>query len=83
MAEPLFLSFCLSLSVTFLRDQQPTLQLARVFKMARSWGSLRAIIQSLLKALPAMTSLTIMLALYMFIAAVAGMQMLGNFIPLE
>ena len=42
--------------------------------MARSWGSLRAIIQSLLKALPAMTSLTIMLALYMFIAAVAGMR---------
>ena len=58
-------------------------RLARVFKMARSWGSLRAIIQSLLKALPAMTSLTVMLALYMFIAAVAGMQMLGPFIPYD
>jgi hypothetical protein len=58
-------------------------RLARLFKMARSWGSLRAIIESLLKVLPAMTSLTIMLFLFMFIAAVAGMQTLGNAIPYE
>mmetsp|Transcript_2583 Transcript_2583/g.3505 ORF Transcript_2583/g.3505 Transcript_2583/m.3505 type:complete len:1818 (-) Transcript_2583:287-5740(-) len=56
-------------------------RLARLFKMARSWGSLRAIIKSLLAVLPSMTSLSIMLLLYMFIAAVAGMQMLGNYIP--
>ena len=53
-------------------------RLARVFKMARSWGSLRAIIESLLAVLPAMTSLIVMLLLYMFIAAVAGMQMMGG-----
>jgi voltage-dependent calcium channel L type alpha-1D len=56
-------------------------RLARLFKMARSWGSLKAIIKSLLDVLPSMTSLSIMLFLYMFIAAVAGMQMLGNYIP--
>jgi len=58
-------------------------RLARLFKAARSWGSLRAIIQSLLNVLPAMTSLSIMLFLFMFIAAVAGMQTLGNAIPYE
>jgi hypothetical protein len=56
-------------------------RLMRLFKMARSWGSLRAIIESLLDTLPKMTSLTILLLLYMFIASIAGMQMLGNAIP--
>lgn len=57
------------------------LRLLRLFKAARSWSTLRAIIISLLNVLPSMTSLTIMLLLYMFIAAIAGMQLLGNVIP--
>jgi hypothetical protein len=41
----------------------------------------QAIIVSMFKTLPNMTSLTILLLVYMFIAAVAGMQLLGNQIP--
>lgn len=49
--------------------------------MTRSWGSLRAIITSLLHVMPKMTSLVLLLILFMFISAVAGMQLIGDRLP--
>lgn len=62
-------------------------RLARIFKMARNWASLRSIIESLFRTLPKIGSMLALLVIYMFISAVAGMQLLGNpangGIPLE
>ena len=56
-------------------------RLARVFKVAKSWQALRTIIESLIATLPNITSCCLLLLLFMFMASVAGMQLLGNVIP--
>jgi hypothetical protein len=53
-------------------------RLARIFKMARNWASLRNIIESLFRTLPKIGSMLCLLLIFMFIASVAGMQLLGN-----
>jgi len=53
-------------------------RLGRVFKMAKSWDSLRAVIETIAETLPSIGYLSILLFLFMFIASVAGMQMFGG-----
>ena len=53
-------------------------RLARVFKMAKSWESLRLILETILDTLPAMAYLSVLLLLFMFIASIGGMQILGG-----
>jgi len=60
-----------------------TFRLARVFKMVKSWKSLRVIMTSLLEALPQIGYIGVLLLLYMFVAAVAGMQLFGKAISKE
>lgn len=55
-----------------------TFRLGRVFKMAKSWDSLRRVIETIIDTLPNMGYLSILLLLFMFIASVAGMQMFGG-----
>jgi hypothetical protein len=56
-------------------------RLARLLKLARSWASLRTLVESVTKTLPSMASLTVLLFIFMYIAAVAGMEIMGNIIP--
>lgn len=56
-------------------------RLLRIFKMAKSWTALNNIIDSFGKALPKLGYVTVLMMLYMFIAAVAGMQLFGVKIP--
>ena len=53
-------------------------RLGRVFKMAKCWDSLRAVIETIADTLPSVACLCILLCLFMFIAAVAGMQLFGG-----
>jgi len=53
-------------------------RLGRVFKMAKSWDSLRAVIETIAETLPSIGYLSILLFLFMFIASVAGMQLFGG-----
>jgi len=53
-------------------------RLGRVFKMAKSWDSLRAVIETIAETLPSVGYLSILLFLFMFIASVAGMQLFGG-----
>merc|ERR1711924_334032 len=55
----------------------------RTYKMTRNWKTLSNIIHSLLHVLPKISSMGILLALYMFISAIAGMQLVGDVIPHE
>ena len=50
----------------------------RVLKLAKSWSSLRDLLQTILDTLPAVGYLSILLALFMFISAIAGMTFFGN-----
>jgi hypothetical protein len=59
-------------------------RLARVFKAAKYWPSMQAIIKTLIDTLPSLGYLTVVLCLLMFIAACAGMQLFGDVgIPLD
>eukprot|EP00656_Telonema_subtile_P054003 TRINITY_DN7944_c0_g1_i4.p1 TRINITY_DN7944_c0_g1~~TRINITY_DN7944_c0_g1_i4.p1 ORF type:complete len:1564 (+),score=583.71 TRINITY_DN7944_c0_g1_i4:124-4815(+) len=68
------IGFTSSSALTALR----TFRLGRVFKMAKRWDSLRRVIETIIDTLPNMGYLSILLLLFMFIASVAGMQMLGG-----
>jgi len=68
------LAFSNSSSLSALR----TFRLGRVFKMAKSWDSLRQVIETVIETLPNMGYLSIVLLLFMFIASVGGMQMFGG-----
>lgn len=53
-------------------------RLARVFKAAKYWPSMQAIVQTLIDTLPSLGYLTVVLFLLMFIAACTGMQLFGS-----
>jgi voltage-dependent calcium channel L type alpha-1F len=53
-------------------------RLARVFKAAKYWPSMQAIIKTLMDTLPSLFYLTVVLCLLMFIAACSGMQLFGD-----
>jgi len=53
-------------------------RLARVFKAAKYWSSMQAIIKTLMDTLPSLFYLTVVLCLLMFIAACSGMQLFGD-----
>jgi hypothetical protein len=55
----------------------------RTFKLGRTWPTLTNIIASLLHVLPKISSMGILLLLYMFISAIAGMQLVGETIPAD
>jgi hypothetical protein len=58
-------------------------RLARVFKMAKEWDALRAVIESLIATLPNIASCCLLLILFMFMASIAGMQLLGQELPVD
>ena len=53
-------------------------RLARVFKAAKYWPSMQAIIKTLIDTLPSLFYLTVVLFLLMFIAACTGVQLFGD-----
>eukprot|EP00656_Telonema_subtile_P000441 TRINITY_DN10202_c0_g1_i1.p1 TRINITY_DN10202_c0_g1~~TRINITY_DN10202_c0_g1_i1.p1 ORF type:complete len:1644 (+),score=363.32 TRINITY_DN10202_c0_g1_i1:42-4973(+) len=55
-----------------------TFRLARVLKLVKNWTSLRDLLQTILDTLPAVGYLSILLLLFMFISAIAGMAFFGN-----
>ena len=57
------LAFASSSSLSALR----TFRLGRVFKMAKSWDSLRQVIETIIETLPNMGYLSILLLLFMFL----------------
>ena len=50
-------------------------------QMARSWTSMRAILETLYLTLPSIGYLSIVLGIFIFISAVLGMQAFGAAIP--
>lgn len=68
------LAFADNSSLSALR----TFRLARVFKLAKNWKSLRDLINTIIATLPAMSYLSVLQALFMFIASVAGMMFFGG-----
>ena len=57
-------------------------RVARSVKLVRKWTALRKIIETLVTTLPSLGYMSILLLLFMFIAAVAGMQLFGDVIPM-
>jgi hypothetical protein len=55
-----------------------TFRLLRVFKLARSWTSLRILIHTTLKSAPGMVYFMMLLAVYLYIYALVGMEMFGG-----
>ena len=53
-------------------------RLLRVFKLAKSWKSLNDILTIMAKTLPALSNLTFVLLIIIFIFAVMGMQLFGK-----
>jgi len=60
-----------------------TFRLARVLKLIKKWKSMRLIVESLLEALPSVMYAGVLMCLYMFIMAVAGMQLYGTKLPTD
>ena len=52
-------------------------RLLRVFKLAKSWKSLNDILSIMARTLPALSNLTFVLLIIIFIFAVMGMQLFG------
>jgi len=55
-----------------------TFRLARIFKLAKRWKALRDLVATILDTLPAMSYLSVLLCLFMFIMSVAGMMFFGG-----
>jgi len=53
-------------------------RLMRIFKVARSWKAMQTIMRCILETLPSMGYLCVILMLFMFIMAVAGMFLFGD-----
>ena len=70
----LTIRFHISLGVSVLR----CVRLLRVFKVTRYWTSLRNLIVSLLNSMKSIASLLLLLALFMIIFALLGMQLFGG-----
>ena len=57
-------------------------RLLRVFKLARSWKGLQAVLACLLNSVAGLSNLFLLLGLIIFIFALLGMQTFGNrFVP--
>lgn len=54
-----------------------TLRLLRVFRLARQWKELNLIIQAMFKSVKSTIYLSLLMLLFMFIAALMGMQFFG------
>lgn len=70
----LTMKFHISLGVSVLR----CVRLLRVFKVTRYWTSLRNLVVSLLNSMRSIASLLLLLALFIIIAALLGMQLFGG-----
>jgi voltage-dependent calcium channel L type alpha-1D len=70
----LTIHFHISLGVSVLR----CVRLLRVFKVTRYWTSLRNLVVSLLNSMRSIASLLLLLALFIIIAALLGMQLFGG-----
>jgi hypothetical protein len=55
-----------------------TFRLLRVLKLTQKFQSMKVILNTVVAALPAMAYLSLLMALFMFMAAVAGMQLFGG-----
>jgi len=53
-------------------------RLLRIFKITKYWGSLRALVNSLLNSMQSIASLLLLLFLFMMIFALLGMQVFGG-----
>ncbi|XP_077637458.1 sodium channel protein type 5 subunit alpha-like [Lonchura striata] len=53
-------------------------RLLRIFKLAKSWPALNTLMKIILHSFGALSNLTLVLAITIFIFAVVGMQILGN-----
>jgi hypothetical protein len=58
-----------------------TLRLARLFRLVKSWATLKHIVDSLMATIPNIASCCLLLLLYMFMSSIAGMQLLGERLP--
>jgi voltage-dependent calcium channel L type alpha-1D len=70
----LTINYRISLGVSVLR----CVRLLRVFKVTRYWSSLRNLVISLLNSMKSIASLLLLLALFIIIAALLGMQLFGG-----
>ena len=66
-----------SKAITVLRS----FRLLRIFKIVRSWGNLRKLLQTVLSALPSISNLALLMGLLLFIYALIGMQFFSGEIP--
>ncbi len=57
------------------------LRLLRIMKLARSWESLRLLINSIMHTLTSIGPFTILLALFIYVAALMGMQFFAGMVP--
>ena len=57
------------------------LRLLRVMKLARQWESLRLLINSIMHTLSSIGTFTILLALFIYVAALMGMQFFAGAVP--
>jgi hypothetical protein len=53
------------------------LRLLRIFRLARSWRELNLIIRAMFRSLTSTFYLLLLMALFLFIAALMGMQLFG------
>lgn len=57
------------------------LRLLRIMKLARQWESLRLLINSIMHTLSSIGTFTILLALFIYVAALMGMQFFAGAVP--
>ena len=55
-----------------------TFRLMRIMKLSKRWRSMRMILQTVMQTLPQMSYLMLVAALFIFISAIAGMQLFGS-----
>uniref|UniRef100_A0A8C1P409 Sodium channel protein n=1 Tax=Cyprinus carpio TaxID=7962 RepID=A0A8C1P409_CYPCA len=71
------LELCLTNVVSWIGFLRP-FRLLRVFKLAKSWSTLNMLIKIIGNSLGALSNLTLVLAIIVFIFAVVGMQLFGK-----
>nr|XP_041570270.1 sodium channel protein type 5 subunit alpha [Taeniopygia guttata] len=73
-----FDSVVVLIGLASFRTNLSPFRLLRIFKLAKSWPALNTLMKIILHSFGALSNLTLVLAITIFIFAVVGMQILGN-----
>ncbi|NXU57597.1 SCNAA protein, partial [Turnix velox] len=75
----IFDSIVVMIGLISFQENLSSFRLLRIFKLAKSWPALNTLMKIILNSVGALGNLTLVLIITVFIFAVVGMQVLGNY----